>query len=102
MKKLPSFAEYCDYDKLEKAAKELQLDLENNEEKLLNLHNHLIWHSYRPTQDGVMDAIFLSAMETTMAEYHLGKDEIPIELLLYMEAIKRSENYGRCNLTGRA
>ena len=57
---IPPLSEYYNFDRLEDAARELHLNTEEqeNEEKLFNLHNHLIWHSYHPFQDALTDAIF--------------------------------------------
>ena len=52
-KKLPQLEEYFSYDRLEEASKKLHLNptVPENEERLMNLHNHLIWHSYCPGKD---------------------------------------------------
>lgn len=49
-KKLPQPEEYFSYDRLEEASKKLHLNpmVPENEERLMNLHNHLVWHSYCP------------------------------------------------------
>ena len=43
-KRLPQPEEYFSYDRLEKASKKLHLNptVPENEERLMNLHNHLI------------------------------------------------------------
>lgn len=42
------YAEFYNYDRLERAASELGLlTTEADEESLLNLHNNLVWHLYR-------------------------------------------------------
>lgn len=45
------YAEFYNYDRLERAASELGLlTTEADEESLLNLHNNLVWHLYRSTR----------------------------------------------------
>lgn len=52
------YAEFYNYDRLESAAVELGLlNTEADEEDLLNLHNHLVWHLYRFDKDLRADAI---------------------------------------------
>lgn len=51
------YAEFYNYDRLESAAVELGLlNTEADEEDLLNLHNHLVWHLYRFDKDPRADA----------------------------------------------
>ena len=45
-KRIP-YAEFYDYDRLEKAAHDLHWEeTEENEILLINLHNQLVWHLY--------------------------------------------------------
>lgn len=54
----------CDYDLLEKVSRSLHLEMtQENEERLINLHNHLIWRSYIPGRDDVADAIFCAMIQ---------------------------------------
>ena len=53
----------CDYDRLEKAFFSLDMEMtEENEIGLMNLHNHLIWHSYEPGKEPAADAILLAVI----------------------------------------
>ena len=74
-KKLPQPEEYFSYDRLEEASKKLHLNpmVPENEERLMNLHNHLVWHSYCPGKDETADAIFCTAIRDVMNEYSLRK-----------------------------
>ena len=70
---IPPLSEYYNFDRLEDAARELHLNTEEqeNEEKLFNLHNHLIWHSYRPFEDALTDAIFSVVIQKIIEDYNL-------------------------------
>lgn len=74
------YAEFYNYDRLESAAVELGLlNTEADEEDLLNLHNHLIWHSYRPFQDALTDAIFSITIQNIIKDYNLTPQDIPAD-----------------------
>lgn len=92
-KETPQYGEYISCDRLENASQKLHLDLAQpeNEVRLINLHNHLVWHSYTPGKDGIADAIFCAAIRDVMEEYNLGKADIPIIFLVYMESIERRQ-----------
>lgn len=72
--------EIYNFDRLEKAAKSLHLEeTEEVEIGLLNLHNHLVWHSYRPGIDQSADAILSSVISELMEEYNLDASDFPAE-----------------------
>ena len=77
-KKLPQPEEYFSYDRLEEASKKLQM----------NLHNHLVWHSYCPGKDETADAIFCTAIRDVMNEYSLQKEDIPIIYVAYLNILE--------------
>lgn len=87
---IPPLSEYYNFDRLEDAARELHLNTEEqeNEEKLFNLHNHLIWHSYCPGKDETADAIFCTAIRDVMNEYSLQKEDIPIIYVAYLNILE--------------
>lgn len=60
---------------------ELHLNTEEqeNEEKLFNLHNHLIWHSYRPFEDALTDAIFSVVIQKIIEDYNLTQQDAPAD-----------------------
>ena len=74
---IPPLSEYYNFDRLEDAARELHLNTEEqeNEEKLFNLHNHLIWHSYRPFED----AIFSVVIQKIIEDYNLTPQDAPAD-----------------------
>lgn len=75
-----AYKEIYDYSRLEKAAKRLHLEeTEETEIELLNLHNHLVWHSYTEGKDIVADAILSSVLEELLEEYNLDVDCVPAE-----------------------
>ena len=78
---IPSLSEYYSFDRLEDAARELHLNTEEqeNEEKLFNLHNHLIWHSYRPFEDALTDAIFSAVIQKIIEDYNLTPQDVPAD-----------------------
>lgn len=78
---IPPLSEYYSFDRLEDAARELHLNTEEqeNEEKLFNLHNHLIWHSYRPFEDALTDAIFSAVIQKIMEDYNLTPQDVPAD-----------------------
>ena len=74
-------SEYYNFDRLEDAARELHLNTEEqeNEEKLFNLHNHLIWHSYRPFEDALTDVIFSVVIQKIIEDYNLIPQDAPAD-----------------------
>lgn len=100
----PAYGEYYSYDRLAEASRKLHLNpaQAENEERLMNLHNHLVWHSYSPGQDEVTDAIFCAAIQSVMKEYNLQKSDLPIMVLLYLEVVERRLGYGQCDFKSRA
>ena len=78
-KRIP-YAEFYDYDRLEKAAHDLHWEeTEENEILLFNLHNHLIWHSYRPFEDALTDAIFSVVIQKIIEDYNLTPQDAPAD-----------------------
>ncbi len=76
-----AYQEIYDYGRLEKAALSLHMELtEETETGLLNLHNHLIWHSYKSGADPAADAILSSAIAGLLEEYGLDASCLPAEL----------------------
>lgn len=70
----------CDYDRLEKAFFSLHMEMtEENEIGLINLHNHLIWHSYEPGKEPAADAILLAVIEELMKERCADISDFPAE-----------------------
>ena len=78
---IPPLSEYYSFDRLEDAARELHLNTEEqeNEEKLFNLHKHLIWHSYRPFEDALTDAIFSAVIQKIIEDYNLTPQDVPAD-----------------------
>ena len=78
---IPPLSEYYNFDRLADAARELHLNTEEqeNEEKLFNLHNHLIWHSYRPFEDALTDAIFGIVIQKIIEDYNLTLQDVPAD-----------------------
>lgn len=75
-----AYSEIYDYGRLEKAARRLHLEeTEETEVGLLNLHNHLVWHSYMPGKDPVADAILSSVIAELLEEYNLDASCVPAE-----------------------
>ena len=88
-----AYKEIYDYSRLEKAAKRLHLEeTEETEIGLLNLHNHLIWHSYKPGVDPVADAIFLSVTEEVMQEYETGTEGLPELVKQWLLPLRKGES----------
>lgn len=87
---IPPLSEYYNFDRLEDAARELHLNTEEqeNEEKLFNLHNHLIWYSYRPFQDALTDAIFSITIQNIIKDYNLTPQDIPAD---YRDLLEREK-----------
>lgn len=83
----PQLEEYYSYDRLEKASEKLHLNpaIPENEERLMNLHNHLIWRSYCFGKDKTADAIFCTAIRDVMNEYDLQKQDIPFVFVVYLD-----------------
>lgn len=70
----------CDYDRLEKAFFSLDMEMtEENEIGLMNLHNHLIWHSYEPGKEPAADAILLAVIKELMQERCADISDFPAE-----------------------
>ena len=92
------YAEFYDYDRLERAASELGfLNTEADEESLLNLHNQLVWHLYRFDKDPRADAILYAVIEAILGEKaaditqcHLDITDVPRELRCVWEGGKRA------------
>lgn len=75
-----AYKEIYDYGRLEKAAKRLHLEeTEETEIRLLNLHNHLVWHSYIPRNDPVADAILSAVITELLEEYNQDVSCVPAE-----------------------
>lgn len=85
------YAEFYDYDRLERAALELGLlATEADEESLLNLHNNLVWHLYRFDEDPRADAILYAVIEAILGEKAADITDIPYELRCVWEGGKRA------------
>lgn len=85
------YAEFYDYDRLERAASELGLLVtEADEESLLNLHNNLVWHLYRFDEDPRADAILYAVIEAILGEKAADITDIPYELRCVWEGGKRA------------
>lgn len=85
------YAEFYDYDRLERAASELGLlNTEADEESLLNLHNNLVWHLYRFDEDPRADAILYAVIEAILGEKAADITDIPYELRRVWEGGKRA------------
>lgn len=85
------YAEFYDYDCLERAASELGLlATEADEESLLNLHNNLVWHLYRFDEDPRADAILYAVIEAILGEKAADITDIPYELRCVWEGGKRA------------
>lgn len=85
-----AYKEIYEYSRLEKAAKRLHLEeTEETEIGLLNLHNHLIWHSYKPGVDLVADAIFLSVAEELMQEHKTGPEGMPAIAMSWLLSLQK-------------
>lgn len=75
-----AYQEIYDYSRLEKAALSLHMELtEETEIGLLNLHNHLVWHSYKSGADPVADAILSSVIAELLEEYNMDASCVPAE-----------------------
>lgn len=85
------YAEFYDYDRLERAASELGLLATGaDEESLLNLHNNLVWHLYRFDEDPRADAILYAVIEAILGEKAADITDIPYELRCVWEGGKRA------------
>ena len=85
------YAEFYDYDRLERAASELGfLNTEADEESLLNLHNQLVWHLYRFDNDPRADAILYAVIEAILGEKAADITDVPRELRCVWEGGKRA------------
>ena len=80
------YAEFYDYDRLERAAS----DTEEDEESLLNLHNQLVWHLYRFDKDPRADAILYAVIEAILGEKAADITDVPRELRCVWEGGKRA------------
>lgn len=92
MKRLPHAGEYYSYDRLENASRKLHLNPSalENEERLMNLHNHLVWRSYSPGKDEVTDAIFCAAIRDVMKDYNLQIEDIPFWYRALLEEAEKA------------
>ena len=87
-----AYKEICEYSRLEKAVKHLHLEeMDETEEGLLNLHNHLVWHSYRPGKDPVADAIVLFVIDGIMKEHEIGTEDLPEIAELWLAYLQKGE-----------
>lgn len=78
-KRIP-YAEFYDYDRLEKAAHDLHWEeTEENEILLINLHNQLVWHLYRFDKDPRADAIFSVVIQKIIEDYNLTPQDAPAD-----------------------
>lgn len=78
-KRIP-YAEFYDYDRLEKAAHDLHWEeTEENEILLINLHNQLVWHLYRFDKDPRADAIFSITIQNIIKDYNLTPQDVPAD-----------------------
>lgn len=85
------YAEFYDYDRLERAASKLGfLNTEADEESLLNLHNQLVWHLYRFDKDPCADAILYAVIEAILGETAADITDVPRELRCVWEGGKRA------------
>lgn len=85
------YAEFYNYDRLERAASELDLlTTEADEESLLNLHNNSVWHLYRFDEDPRADAILYAVIEAIFGEKAADITDIPYELRCVWEGGKRA------------
>lgn len=89
-----AYREVYDYGRLEEAAKRLHLEeTEETEIGLLNLHNHLVWHSYVPGVDQTADAILSSVIAGLLEEYNLDATGVPAEFReLASSVVERRQN----------
>lgn len=89
-KRIP-YAEFYDYDRLEKAAHDLHWEeTEENEILLINLHNQLVWHLYRFDKDPRADAILYAVIEAILGEKAADIEDVPWELRCVWEGGKRA------------
>lgn len=76
----PLYDEMLEYDTLEAAYEAAFLYLEgvpdSTEEWLINLQNHLIWHSYDPGEDPDMDCVVLSAVSILLERHGIKARDI--------------------------
>lgn len=86
-----AYHEIYDYSRLEKAAQDLHLEqTEETEIGLLNLHNHLVWHSYKSGVDPVADAILSSVIAALLEEHGTDMQSVPMEFRsLESEVVER-------------
>lgn len=89
-KRIP-YAEFYNYDRLEKAAHDLHWEeTEENEILLINLHNQLIWHLYRFEENQRADAILYAVIEAILGEKAADIEGVPRELQCVWEGGKRA------------
>lgn len=89
-KRIP-YAEFYNYDRLEKAAHDLHWEeTEENEILLINLHNQLIWHLYRFEENQRADAILYAVIEAILGEKAADIEDVPRELQCVWEGGKRA------------
>ena len=85
--------EIFDFDRLEKAFNSLHLEMtEENEIVLFNLHNHLVWHSFRPGENPVADAILSSAIADLLEEYNLDASCVPADSRLLQSNLCKDDS----------
>ena len=80
--KITTYDEYLASDATaakRQAILDLNTEEQENEEKLFNLHNHLIWHSYRPFEDALTDAIFSAVIQKIIEDYNLTPQDAPAD-----------------------
>ena len=80
--KITTYDEYLASDATaakRQAILDLNTEEQENEEKLFNLHNHLIWHSYRPFEDALTDAIFSAVIQKIIEDYNLTPQDVPAD-----------------------
>lgn len=92
-----SYSEIYDYGRLQRAAEKLHLEqTEETETRVMNIHNHLVWHSYISDQDPIADAILASVLMELLAENNLDVSDIPEELKYLASLVgKGGTTYGQ-------
>lgn len=79
------YARLCEYDTLEAAYETVYLDLadlpDNDEEWLMNLHNHLVWQTYEPGEDEDADAVVLAAITSLIGWSGIARNDITDPML---------------------
>ena len=79
------YEELYDYGTLETAFEGAYLylsgEIEDVEEWLINLHNHLVWQTYEACQDPDMDCVVLTAISNILKRHGLKAGEVQEPLL---------------------